>query len=178
MAWCHRKILRRYLNDSRLQVQTILDLKALTLKQQGIEALILDFDGVLAAHGAEKPLKAVEVWLKECINHFGPGRLFILSNRPSVARASYFKRYFPEIEFLWLKRKKPFSDGLLDCLSHLSLSPNHVLLIDDRLLTGLLLAAIEGFRGSYVRHPWVCFSKKPMAELFYQCLRWVERLLF
>lgn len=177
MAWHYRKILSHYPQDPRAHVCSVLDLEPTVLKQRGIEALILDFDGVLAPHGAPQPLKAVEAWLQKCVDHFS-GRLFILSNQPSIERRAYFEKYFPGIRFVWPKRKKPFSDGVREILGRLSLLPNQILLVDDRLLTGLLVAAIEGLVGCYVTEPWVCFRKRPMAELFYQSLRWIERILF
>ncbi len=178
MGWRYRKILRGYRQNAAMQVDTVLDLEAIALQQQGIRAIIFDFDGVLAPHGAEKPLRAVEAWLRSCVDHFGFGRLFVLSNQPTMGRAAYFEKYFPGIAFVWPKRKKPFSDGVREILDHLPLAPNQVLLVDDRLLTGLLAAAVEGVAGCYVQRPWVCFRKQPMAELFYQCLRGVERVLF
>lgn len=177
MAWRYRKILRHYRQDPSVQVRRLLDLEPLVLKRRGIKALILDFDGVLAPHGAPEPLKEVEAWLQDCVLHF-TDRLFVLSNQPSIERQAYFKKYFPSIRFVWPKRKKPFSDGVRDIIIPLSLSPNQVLLVDDRLLTGILVAAIDGLAGCYVREPWVCFSKRPMAESFYQFLRYIERILF
>ncbi len=50
-AWHYRKILKKYVLEPQLQIANVIELKPEQLLQQNINALVLDFDGVLAAHG-------------------------------------------------------------------------------------------------------------------------------
>ncbi len=178
MAWQHRKSLSNYARGAALQTQRVLDLEPGSLKERGIQGLILDFDGVLAAHSESRPLASVEVWLQKAVEAFGSRKLFILSNQPTAARVAYFDHYFPGIEVVFAKRKKPFSDGLIFVVNLLGVAPQSVLLLDDRLLTGILAAVIMGVQGCYVRKGCVCWKNRPLIETWYSLLRVLERFLF
>ena len=176
-AWRYRKALANYAQDSVLQAKTLLDVDLQGLKQQGIQVLILDFDGVLAAHAAPRPLVMMEDWLRKALTVFKPNQLFILSNQPTAARQAYFQAYFPGISFVCPQRKKPFIDGIQVILDTLGVAPQQVLLIDDRLLTGILAALIAGIQGCYVTAPWIDWKKRPFWEAWYYFLRRAERWL-
>ena len=147
------------------------------LTSGGITALALDFDGVLAPHGFSAPLPQAQEWLARCSEVFGPDRIFILSNKPTEARKAWFRDNFPEIRFISGVRKKPYPDGLEKAgeLAHVPLSA--ILMVDDRLLTGCLAALIAGARPLYIRRPYISFSHRPLAELFFMLLRAGERFL-
>ena len=55
MAWHQRFVLQQYNRQAALQVTELRDLDVVALKAQGIRVLVLDFDGVLAAHGEKRP---------------------------------------------------------------------------------------------------------------------------
>lgn len=174
-AWRYRKGLANYAQDSALQAKTLLAVDLDLLKQQGIQGLILDFDGVLAAHAAARPLVVMENWLRKALSVFEPNQLFILSNQPTKARRAYFQTHFPGINFVCPQRKKPFIDGIQSVLDTLGVAPQQVLLIDDRLLTGILAALIAGIQGCYVTAPWMDWRKRPFSEAWYYLLRKAER---
>jgi len=176
-AWRYREALANYAQDLALQAKTLLDIDLDLLKQKGIQGLILDFDGVLAAHAAPRPLAVMEDWLRKALTVFEPNQLFILSNQPTEARQAYFQTYFPGMSFVYAKRKKPFIDGIQIVLDTLGVAPQTVLLIDDRLLTGILAAQIAGIQGCYVTAPWIDWNKRPFSEAWYYLLRRVERWL-
>jgi len=48
-------------------------------------------------------------------------------------------------------------------------------MVDDRLLTGCLAALVAGARPCYIRRPYISFSHRPLAELFFWMLRRAER---
>jgi hypothetical protein len=48
-------------------------------------------------------------------------------------------------------------------------------MVDDRLLTGCLAALVAGARPCYIRQPYISLGQRPLAELFFVLLRWVER---
>ncbi|HEX9079790.1 MAG TPA: HAD family hydrolase [Desulfuromonadaceae bacterium] len=175
LALRFREQLARILMHTPVET-SILTLDPALLKERGIAALALDFDGVLAPHGFLAPLPAAEEWLSRCVAEFGGDRVFILSNKPTEARRSWFARKFPEIRFISGVRKKPFPDGLnrIGALAGVPLAS--ILMVDDRLLTGCLAALNAGALPLYVRRPYVSLAHRPVTELFFMLLRSGERV--
>lgn len=124
MAFRHRTALRAYRHDKDLQSQSILALNPTTLHANGIKIMVLDFDGVLAAHGGKKINPDISQWLSDCIQVFGTGNVFILTNRPSTERADYFAKNFSGVEFIFPTRKKPYPDSILSILQKTQVDPN------------------------------------------------------
>lgn len=145
------------------------------LKQSGIRALALDFDGVLAHHGAPAPLPEAIAWLQQCETVFGGDKIYILSNKPTDGRRRWFAEHFPALRFISGVRKKPFPDGIKKSGELAGVPLSSVLMVDDRLLTGCLAALNAGARPCYIRRPTVSFCSRPVAELFFLFLRVVER---
>ncbi len=144
-----------------------------TLKLKGVAVLVLDFDGVLAAHGEREPAEDLVPWLEACINSFGPKQVFILSNKPLESRIAYFKRY--GVRCIVDVKKKPYPDGLQKIIALSGQAAEAVMLVDDRLLTGALAACIAEVSVTYISHPIVLLSKRPVSELFFMTLRFWER---
>jgi len=171
----NRRELARILRETEAD-SSILSLDPAKMQSEGITALALDFDGVLAPHGYPAPIPEAEEWLAHCATVFGEERLFILSNKPTAARKSWFAGHFPQMRFISGVRKKPYPDGLekINQLSGLPLSG--ILMVDDRLLTGCLAAINAGARPCYIRHPYISYRQRPLTELFFLLLRAGERL--
>ncbi len=148
-----------------------------TLKTGGIKALALDFDGVLAHHGAPFPIPEAIEWLKRCEAVFGGEMIFILSNKPTEGRRQWFAEHFPKFRFISGVRKKPYPDGLNKTGELAGVPLPNILMVDDRLLTGCLAALAAGARPCYIRRPYSSINHRPFAELFFMALRWSERLL-
>jgi len=144
-----------------------------TLKLKGIAVLVLDFDGVLAAHGEPEPAEELEPWLQACIDSFGPKQVFVLSNKPLESRIAYFERH--GVRCIVDVRKKPYPDGLQKIISLSGQAAEAVMLVDDRLLTGALAACIAQVSVTYITSPIVLLSKRPVSELFFMTLRFWER---
>jgi len=170
----HRRRLRRILNEAPAGT-CILTLDPAVLKSSGVVALALDFDGVLAHHGAPVPLPEAVEWIKRCEAVFGGERIFILSNKPTEGRKAWFSDHFPSLRFISGVRKKPFPDGLHKTGALAGVPLSQILMVDDRLLTGCLAALVAGARPCYIRQPYVSFSHRPQAELFFMLLRRAER---
>ncbi len=145
------------------------------LVARGITVLVLDFDGVLAPHGAAAPLPEVLAWLKSCALVLGEERIFILSNRPDPLRADYFRREFPGIGFIAGVRKKPYPDGLLRIMELSGAAPKELLLLDDRLFTGVLATCLAGTGVAYITAPYISLTSRPVMEGFFMLLRLAER---
>lgn len=156
---------------------SVLTLDPEQLKSSGIEVLALDFDGVLAHHGAPAPLPEAVSWLSRCQATFGGDNIFILSNKPTNERKAWFQAHFPDFRFISGVRKKPYPDGLNKTCELAGAAPGSILMVDDRLLTGCLAAINAGARPCYIRKPYSSFSYRPAAELFFMLLRSGERVL-
>lgn len=175
-GWRHRRKLRQLL-DATPPRQTLLDLAPELVGQQKKLVFALDFDGVLAPHGSDRPLPEVESWLRKVVAICGPDRVFILSNRPVGPRVDWFNDQLPGVRFIGGVRKKPYCDGL-ERIGELSKTPlSQMCMVDDRLLTGCLAAIRAGSQPYYVRHPFVSLRHKPFHELFFMLVRWAERVL-
>lgn len=178
MLWRYRTTLATYRHDSLLHTTSVMELKPSTLKSRGIRILALDFDGVLASHGETLVEKEIQPWLQDCLTVFGHGNLFILSNKPTEARLQYFNQFFPGIIFVKAKRKKPYPDGLLEILAlKKETQPEALLMVDDRLFTGILAAIIANTRACYITQPIISLIKRPFHELFFMGLRALEHLI-
>jgi uncharacterized protein len=170
----HRRRLRRILDETPAST-CILTLDPAALKISGVVALALDFDGVLAHHGASAPLPETVVWMKRCEAVFGGERIFILTNKPTEGRRAWFSENFPSLRFISGVRKKPYPDGLHKTGELAGVPLSQILMVDDRLLTGCLAALVAGARPCYIRQPYVSFSHRPLSELFFMLLRGIER---
>ena len=157
--------------------RSILVLDPASLRLEGISALALDFDGVLAHHGAPCPIPEAIEWLKRCETVFGGERIFILSNKPTEGRRQWFSEHFPAFRFISGVRKKPYPDGLEKTAELAGVPLPSILMVDDRLLTGCLAALVAGARPCYIRSPYYFFRHRPLAEFFFMTLRKIERIL-
>lgn len=176
MAWRYRKTLRIYRRDATLQISNVLELNPISLKERGFKILILDFDGVLAAYGEVYLSPEIDSWMNFCVQILGEGNVFILSNQATQERANYFAKTFKGVKLIFPAKKKPYPNGILQILQLTKAVPEEVLVVDDRLLTGILATIIANIPGCYVTKPFICLNKRPIAELFFIALRKMERL--
>lgn len=154
----------------------MLDLRPEAFAALGIEALALDFDGVLAPHGGDCPLPEAEIWLRQAVAVCGAGRVFVLSNRPYGPRVDWFRDQLPGVRFISGVRKKPYGDGLYKTAELASVPLSAILMADDRLLTGCLAAICTGSVPYYVRSPYRDLGRETLHELLFMTLRRLERL--
>jgi hypothetical protein len=173
-GWRQRRALRSLLGQTPATAR-LLDLTPDMLEHQGIAALALDFDGVLAPHGADRPLPETEAWLRQAVALCGAERVFVLSNRPYGPRVDWFRDQLPGVRFIGNVRKKPYCDGLHKTGELASVPMSAILMADDRLLTGCLAAIRAGCVPFYVRSPYVALRSNLCKELFFMLLRWAER---
>lgn len=176
-GWRRRKELKRFLISPDYQVQSLFEITSKRLDDADIAILVLDFDGVLANHGADKPLPEVEAWLRQICHEIGELRVAILTNKPFPARLAYFTKQFPLIHIVQDVRKKPYPDGILEVANYKGVSPHRVVLVDDRLLTGMLASCLAYSRGWYFCHPYQNFRRRPIKEIFFSTLRVLERYI-
>lgn len=175
-AWQYRFGLREIAKHSLCQAT--LDLTPAYLHTHHIRILILDFDGVLAPHGEVQALPEIVTWLNHCLTAKPDMMVFILSNKPHPEREHYFRQYFPTFHFVKNVRKKPYPDGILSILNQTGLSATEAIMVDDRLLTGILAAQIAGVHGFYVTKCYHNWKKYPFRELFFTFLRKLEKIFY
>lgn len=170
-AWHFRVALRQYRNDTALQVNNITLLTPEYLQNLRIEVFVLDFDGVLNSHGEAVPRPEVVAWLYTIPKTL---RVFILSNKPTSERLEYFAKNFPNIGFITAKRKKPYPDGLQEIQKIANVPAKSILLVDDRLVTGILATLIAGTQGLWLTKPYINLKRRPFAETGFIILRFLE----
>jgi predicted HAD superfamily phosphohydrolase YqeG len=155
------------------RVATIVDLDLASLHAAGVTTLILDFDGVLNSHGENSVDPLVFDWLTSCQTQF---KVYILSNKPTMVRQAYFASNFPAIGFICALQKKPYIAGILQ-IGQLSGSiGQQMLIVDDRLLTGVLAGYLAGIKATLIQAPMVNFKRRPIHEAFFLILRVLERI--
>lgn len=177
-GWRHRKMLKSFLSDRSLQIHQLDEITSGRLDQEEIAILALDFDGVLAGHDADQPLPAVVTWLQQLCQNVGEQRIVLLTNKPKAARLAYFAKHFPLIHIVQDVRKKPYPDGLKEIIAYKNVPAHRVVLLDDRLLTGMLATCLAHCRGWYFRYPYRRFWHAPLRETWFSCLRGFERLFW
>ena len=171
----NKKAIKQYLTDEELSISKITKIVPEYLTNRNIEALVLDFDGVLNSHGEINLKPEVEIWLNKTLFKIKNLKVFILSNKPMNARKKYFFKNYPSIKFIHGKRKKPYTDGLEEIHKTSKIAKEKMILVDDRLGTGILAAEIFGCKGLYISKPYTNFIKRPIAESFFWVLRFLEK---
>jgi predicted HAD superfamily phosphohydrolase YqeG len=163
------------MQEPSLQLVNIQDISKPELDVRGVSVLVLDYDAVLAAHGEPQPRPEIIIWLRQFSKLFAPGKIYILSNKPTLGRQEFFLQNFPEIKFIFATRKKPYPDGLLQVSAEAGVSPQQLLLVDDRLCTGILATIISDTQGIWITKPYVNIMARPIAETWFMLLRWSEQ---
>jgi len=177
MAWKFRKDISK-IKNSDLATENITEITNFIIIKHNICALVLDFDGVMAAHGDAEPNEEVYRWLNDLIQKMPVLKFYILSNNPWKMREDYFKLHFPQVIFISGVKKKPYPDGMLKICETANLNPNQVAIVDDRLLTGCLASELAGCKSFWIYKPYTNIRKHPTQELFFQFLRFIEKKIY
>ncbi len=172
-----RKKLKQFLIDPAKQIHDLSEITLDKLDEADVAILVLDFDGVLAPHNAAIPSKEAELWLIKLSQTIGEHRIALFSNKPKPERIAYFAKKFPSIFFLQGAKKKPYPDGLEMIAQYRGVPVHRLLLVDDRLLTGMLATCLAYTQGWYFRPPKTNFWCNPIVESFFSLLRVFERCL-
>lgn len=175
-GWRNREELKRFLRDPDKRVGSLAEITPERLENANVGVLVLDFDGVLAPHGAMEPLPQVKAWLRNLSNHIGEQRIALLTNKPFSSRLAYFTQEFPSIYIAHVRRKKPYPDGLLQIAEYKGIERHRLALLDDRLLTGMLATCLAYTQGLYFYKPYRNLLRRPITETFFSFLRIVERV--
>lgn len=176
-SWRFKEQLKHFMQTPGLQLSNIHDISISELGVRGVSVLVLDYDGVLAAHGELEPKPEIVSWLQHFCKVFPPEKIYILSNKPTIGRQKFFMQNFPQIKFVIAKRKKPYPDGLLQIAALADVLPQQLLLVDDRLCTGILATLTSGTQGLWITRPYVNIMAQPIIESWFKFLRWSEQYI-
>ncbi len=118
----------------------------------GAEAVVLDHDGVLGPSRSAGPDETGIELLKSAVKAFGPGRVFVLSNTRSKRdiRQETYDKDFPGARYIKAERK-PDPEGLKTASRLSGVPVEKIAVIDDGLLTGILMAVATGAMPVYAR---------------------------
>lgn len=174
-AFTYRNSLRCYLDKPDLQVSKVEDITLAYLKQNGIKVIVLDYDGVLSAHGQNDIVPLARSWLKKMLVSF-PGRIYFLSNGIYKERIAYCQQEYPEVKFVIGDKKKPYPDGLEFIQQDSSTQKSEICMVDDRLLMGILAACIFGCKALWVTAPIVDKKSHFWVESLFQYIRMVDKI--
>ena len=174
---CRWKI-RAIARSPETTLRCITELTPEHLHRLNITHLALDFDGVLAAHGERAPRLEVSQWLADFIQKWPAGKIYLLTNCPKPERFAHMQRNWPTVEIISGFSKKPYPEGLLHIASTAKVNPEVIVLVDDRLLTGMLACCLAGTQAIYITKPYACFWRRPLHEMFFGLLRFTERLFW
>jgi len=147
LAIKHAAALERLLQSGRF----VEDIDAAQLKKLGAEAVILDHDGVLGPSFSFTPDQAGLEFLNALAEAFGQSRLFVLSNTRSRrnSREKAYRENLPGITYI-KARRKPDPEGLLIASRVSGLPKKKIAVVDDGILTGILMAVENGAIPVYV----------------------------
>lgn len=115
------------------------------LKSFGADAVILDHDGILGAARSARPDHVGEILLADMVREFGDGKVFILSNTRSAKslRTQTYQTSYPDVVYI-NSRRKPDPEGLQSAAKICGAPINKIAVVDDGLLTGVLMAVDSG----------------------------------
>ena len=165
-----------YLNSTN-HLECIESLSLKFLIEKNIKLLILDFDGVLAPHGAFKPEGVVQIWMENLFKNKPKDlTVAVLSNLPRQERYLFFKDHFSELIWVCGVKKKPYPEGILKLSHNKKVAPENICLVDDRLLTGILASLLAGTQALLITQPRNNFKQHFFKESFFSILRQLEKL--
>ncbi|VAX24520.1 hypothetical protein MNBD_NITROSPINAE02-1978, partial [hydrothermal vent metagenome] len=133
------------------------------LQKLGARAVILDHDGVLGANRSLLPDEAGLKLIGEMLSAFGPGKVFILSNTRAMkeGRGKAFGSSIPEVIYI-RGEKKPGTGGLLMASRLSGVPAKKIVVVDDGLLTGVLMAIRGGAIPFYAKRKQLEEKLAPM----------------
>jgi len=133
-------------------VNYVEDFTTTTLADLGVKAVVLDHDGVLGPNRSEGPDETGLAILAKCVETFGSGRVFILSNTRAKqdARSRTYERIAPDVTYIRANHK-PDPEGLLTASRQCGVAMGDIAVVDDGLMTGVLMAVSCGSRPVYAR---------------------------
>ena len=141
LAWRLAKPLNELLNAptpvEELSVERFVEL--------GVGAVVLDHDGVLGPSRSDVPDETGMEILKNAVEAFGAGRVFVLSNTSSKRdiRGRKYQNLLEGVRYI-KSEKKPDPAGLNIASGLCGIDVEKIAVVDDGPLTGIVMAVSSG----------------------------------
>lgn len=122
------------------------------MKKSGAKAVILDHDGVLGPNLSPEPDSTGKAFISDCLSVFGSGKVFILSNTKKMKEARrrfYSGSQMNGVTFIEASAK-PSLEGLYVAEQKSGVNAKEIAVVDDGILTGILMAIDGGAVAVYV----------------------------
>lgn len=137
---------------------TVLNLKPETLLARGIQGIIFDVDNTLVPIQEKMAAPEIEAWLQPMRKHF---QVWLVSNNLDIGR---IRKIAQQIDIGYISRAaKPSRRALRQVIEHMSLPPERVAIVGDRLLTDVLAGNRLGLLTVLVE-PLVPIQRDPLDE--------------
>ncbi|HFL8824100.1 MAG TPA: hypothetical protein V7791_00135 [Candidatus Azoamicus sp. OHIO1] len=173
----YRRFLKKYLTSSLYSSNVLIDVSPYYLRKIGIKVLILDFDGVLSSYGETYVLiNDVLFWLKFSLEIYTFENIFIFSNNMTKSRNLLLNKIGINMVINRAK-KKPYPDAIISILYYKNLLYHEIIMVDDRIFTGILAAELANIRGLFIISPYYNLKDNFLKEFFYIILRKIERFV-
>jgi HAD superfamily phosphatase (TIGR01668 family) len=140
------------------------DVSAEFLREQGIDALLLDIDNTLAPYEVAEPDRKMAGWF-HAMKTAGIKMAFVSNNKGD--RVKIFNRTLGLP--LFAGAKKPFTKGVRQALAALEITPQEAAGLGDQIFTDCLACHRAGMRFYLV--PPIKDKKTP----FFRCKRFLEK---
>ena len=129
-----------------LLVDSVTQLTPAMLKERGIRLLMLDFDNTIVPYTTNTPTQEMSDWLKTM--QLSDIQLCVVSNSKRDRVRIFCKQHaIPCITHA----KKPFSNGIRQCLAQFGLRPEECALAGDQIYTDTLGANCAGVQSILVK---------------------------
>lgn len=169
--------MKKYLTSSLYSSNVLIDVSPYYLRKIGIKVLILDFDGVLSSYGETYVLiNDVLFWLKFSLEIYTFENIFIFSNNMTKSRNLLLNKIGINMVINRAK-KKPYPDAIISILYYKNLLYHEIIMVDDRIFTGILAAELANIRGLFIISPYYNLKDNFLKEFFYIILRKIERFV-
>ena len=130
----------------RIRCEALTDLSASFLKEKGIRLLMLDFDNTIVPYITNEPTAPMAQWLKNMLD--SDVKICVVSNskRDRV-------KVFCEAQGIdcITHAKKPFPEGIQQCLARYGLKPQECAIAGDQIFTDTLGGNCSGLTTILVR---------------------------
>jgi len=149
------------------------DLTEARLREFGAGAVVFDHDGVLGPSRSDVPDETGMEILTSALKVFGAGKVFVLSNTSSK-REIRERRYENLVDGVRYIRsdKKPDPAGLIIASDLSRIDISNIAVMDDGLLTGVLMAVSSGAIPVYVKRKMI--SEKFLAKAVRLSTTWPQ----
>ena len=158
----------------KIIAKSLTDLTPELLRSRKIRLLMLDFDNTIVPYTTSVPTQEMERWL-DWVKHSGV-QVCVVSNSHKE-RVKVFCRHYG-IDCITHARK-PFSQGIRQCLERYGIPARHAALVGDQIFTDTLGANAQGVTSILVKaihNHNILFKCRHVMELPFIAMAWKRKI--